>query len=323
MKQAVKATAKAKPSGAKKKVPKGIASVKETSTGVAAASPVLSGQKGIGAGDEIVVDLSTACTKDVAVVKLLGWMRGPIRRKYVEVAENGIAIDQMSYLHTLEGSLADQLNEFRAAAHGRLFDAFEANATDDVMDDLDKEVKRCDELIYMAAQYMRDIEDELGKDQGSALKIDQLATQQARAVHVTLSSLDRWSRAKYHIGVVEDYSGLYSKAPKDASKPEPATVNTFDEVNLNRGLESAYASFGFLMASYVVKSKGHMYGGEVNSDMIAETVVAEIMKGTQQDLYGQSVESMRKTFSRAVTAMKSKLRECKTTQIDYLTAVEK
>lgn len=329
MKKLSAATAKMKPVATKKRISKVKTAIEEVSD-AEVANPILYSAQGIGVADEIVVDLSTSCTKDVAVAKLLGWMRGPIRRRYIEVTADGIAIDQMPYLHTLEVPLADRLAEFRATAHRKLFEAFEANAAEDVMDALDLEVRRCHELIYKAAQFLRDIEDELGKGDKSALAIDQTATLQAGVAHITLSSLDRWSRTKYNIGIAEDYSGNCSKGPKDGSRPEPVE-KTFDEELLTPGLETAYASFGFLMASYVAKHKAYMFGEKISSESLAGAVILEIQKGTQLDsqqgtdveIRGQAIENMRKTFARAVRAMEDKLRMCKTNQIDYLKSVEK
>ena len=40
--------------------------------------------------DEIVIDLRTTCSKDEATAKLLGWLRGPIYPKYIQVATSEI-----------------------------------------------------------------------------------------------------------------------------------------------------------------------------------------------------------------------------------------
>lgn len=290
-------------------------------TDVAVAVPVVPQTKGIGAGDHIVVDLSTSCTKDVAVAKLLGWMRGPIRRRYVELTDDGITVDQMPYLHTLEGSLAGQLAEFRASAHRKLFEAFEASAAEDVMDGLEIEVNRCDELIYMAAQYMRDIDDELVKEQGAGLIIDKFTTQQTGVVHINLTSLHAWSLAKYSIGIVDDHSELCTRLPKDGAKPAPVIVGSIDENSMTQKLETAYATFGFLMAAYAIKHRDHLYGGRVNSTKFTETLETEIAKGVKRDILGQREDNVRKTLGRAAAAMNDKLRAYNMTQIDYLKAV--
>lgn len=290
---------------------------------LAVAAPLLPPAMGIGAGDEIVVDLSTSCTKDVAVAKLLGWMRGPIRRRLIEITADGISIDQMPYLHTLEGSLAAQLAEFRAAAQRKLFEAFEADASDAAMNDLEKEVNRCNDLIYMAAQYLRDIDDELEKGQESALVLDQAATAKSGVVYIALSSLNRWAIFKYTIEIIEDYSRLCSKIQNPVSDPKPSVADTFDEEFLPKGFESAYASFGFLLAAFAVRDKEHLRKGAVNVNSITKVVIDQLEVNLKVLIDGQSADSIRKTFARATRAMDSKLRECRTNQVDYLKAVEK
>ena len=290
---------------------------------LAVAAPLLPPAMRIGAGDEIVVDLSTSCTKDVAVAKLLGWMRGPIRRRLIEITADGISIDQMPYLHTLEGSLAAQLAEFRAAAQRKLFEAFEADASDAAMNDLEKEVNRCNDLIYMAAQYLRDIDDELEKGQESALVLDQAATAKSGVVYIALSSLNRWAIFKYTIEIIEDYSRLCSKIQNPVSDPKPSVADTFDEEFLPKGFESAYASFGFLLAAFAVRDKEHLRKGAVNVNSITKVVIDQLEVNLKVLIDGQSADSIRKTFGRATRAMDSKLRECRTNQVDYLKAVEK
>lgn len=172
---------------------------------------------GITEADCILVDLSSSCTKDVAVAKLLGWMRGPIRRRYVEMTEDGIPLEQMDYLHTLEGTLADTLAEIRAGAQRRLSEAFDAEADEDEMDIRLAEVQKCDEMIYRAAQYTRDIDDELSKNSDNVLRIDERETARTGDVHINLSSLDQWAIEKYGIAVVEPATTTISQAGTNAT----------------------------------------------------------------------------------------------------------
>lgn len=76
--------------------------------------------------DQTIADLRTSCTKDEAVAKLIGWMQGPIRARYIDITEHGIPAEQLVHLHSLDGSLQDILNEQREAASNKLHKISEA-----------------------------------------------------------------------------------------------------------------------------------------------------------------------------------------------------
>lgn len=288
-------------------------------------APMASSKRGtsIDESDAILVDLSTSCTQDVAVTKLLGWMRGPIRRKYVEMTQDGIPIDQMAYLHTLESSIADQLTEFRAAAQRRLFEAFENEADDDTMNVHIAEVNKCDDTIYKAAQYMRDIDDELGKGQNSSLQIDTFKTQQTGERHITLSTLNKWAIAKYGIAVVEDYP-IANIQPEESAKqllPLQKVESSFDEAMLNRSQETAYASFGLLMVAYAASNADCVIAERLDVTKIANRIVDQLETTLKHPILGQSAENIRKTFARSIQAMEGKLKLARSDHQSYLRAL--
>jgi hypothetical protein len=67
----------------------------------------------INAEDDVIYDLSTSCSVEVAVAKLLGWMQGHIRQRITKVTEHGISEDQLRYIPSMENSLQQQLMELR------------------------------------------------------------------------------------------------------------------------------------------------------------------------------------------------------------------
>lgn len=161
----------------------------------------------ITAADEIFIDFSTSCTRDVAVAKLLGWMQGPIRRKVINVTEDGISEDQLPYLHSMDEPLKDQLLELREAAQQKLYEAFEADdelktaESKKVFSDAADEVDRLSQKIYKAAQYFRDIDDELAKGDDSKLRVDKTATKTLSDPYIALSSLDTWAKEQYKLSI--------------------------------------------------------------------------------------------------------------------------
>ena len=160
----------------------------------------------ITAADEISIDFSTSCTRDEAVAKLLGWMRGPIRRKYINVTIDGIPEEQLPYLNKLDEPVADQLLEQRQSAQRRLASAFENDEGEDILTELEGKVEHWDREIHRAAKYFRDIDDELAKGDQSELRIDQESTIKTGVTHVAISALEQW--AKKRDAIVMDTSSF-------------------------------------------------------------------------------------------------------------------
>ena len=136
----------------------------------------------INAEDEIYYDLRTSCTRDEAVAKLLGWMRGPIRSGHLPVAGHGDSVTDLPHLDSLNGSLQQTLEEMRETARQDLLDAVEAGVSTNVFLDKDFAVRRFDALTIDAATYLADIDDELAKGGASALRIDSMATAKSGVV---------------------------------------------------------------------------------------------------------------------------------------------
>lgn len=169
----------------------------------------------ITAADEIFIDFSTSCTRDVAVAKLLGWMQGPVRRKHFPVTEKFNLADQLPHLHSLDGPIMDLLLEMRGIAQQKLYKAYEDDdasstaASQKVLSDAADEVESHSKNIYLAAKYFRDIDEELSKREEPKLHIDVIATKALDNPYITLNSLADWAKTQYGI-VLPD--GLSSDA---------------------------------------------------------------------------------------------------------------
>lgn len=170
----------------------------------------------ITAADEVFIDFSTSCTRDVAVAKLLGWMQGPMRRKWIDVTTDGISEDQLPYLHRMDAPIKDQLLELRVVAQQKLYRAYEEDdqlSTDKsrkMLSDAADEVEGNSQKIYLAAQYFRDIDDELANPENPQLRIDLVATQAPDDPYITLNSLTRWAKSKYDISIFDGGLGITS-----------------------------------------------------------------------------------------------------------------
>lgn len=271
----------------------------------------------ITAADEIFIDFSTSCTRDVAVAKMLGWMRGPIRRRLVNMTSDGISEDQLPYLHSLEDPIKDQLLELRDAAQQRLYKAFEADnelssdesrqLLSDAVDDVDRHTQK----IYLAAKYFRAIDDELAKDDESELRVDKVATIALNDPFIALSSLDAWAKNTYQISIFLD---------GDAA---PTVGNVIDQLKQRKddfpqegGLgkvkaDNLYTSFAFLVEAFSQSATGyHDDNGPIV--MAISLKIEELAKKAYGDiefLPNQGHEAIRKNIGEAMRRKKHALKD--------------
>jgi hypothetical protein len=140
--------------------------------------------------DEMLPDLSSSCTTDVAVAKMLGWMHGPLRRKYTLVTLNGVSEDQLPLLYSLDVSLDEQLLELLEAAKNALYKAAESGASAEGLQELAGVV-----------------------------------TKKTGVTHITLKSLDQWARKEHNIAIIEPSEPLPSVTGEQQGPP-PTGIET-------------------------------------------------------------------------------------------------
>lgn len=171
------------------------------------------------------IEFDTGCTIDVAIAKMLGWMQGPNRLKYMKVTKYGRTLEQMPYMHSLEEPLSELLAELRNGIGQQLMEVAETSGRklaevcsamgedvaaaaksrnkDRVIAVLDAKSAAIDTLIFRAAAYSRSIRKELRKRDSSALELDPEFTGEHREISITLDSLDQWARQKHGVSVLE------------------------------------------------------------------------------------------------------------------------
>lgn len=260
--------------------------------------------------DEIIVDLSGSCTKDEAVAKLLGWMKGPIRPKIIRMTEHGISEDQLPLLPSMEDPLNVQLQEIREAASQAFIAAAETNATNEELEEKENAVTHVDLLIRKASSYMSDIDEELSKGEDSEIKIDPHAFEQNGITHITLRSLDRWAQQRYGISVLEDQEQHHS--PND-TQAQPMVQAKEEDPNPEEGFTSTKArnvmtTFGFLVEAFAKTAPG--FGGDKpNASSIARHIANLAVKaGGQDEMDNQSYEAIRKRIKQAIDTKNSYLK---------------
>ena len=152
--------------------------------------------------DDIIFKQESSCPKEDAVAKLLGWMRGVKRKKYVQLTIDGISEDQLEHLHTLDGSVHDQLSDLHNAAYIAYCEAVRDFEPNEVVEKERQNVERLDGLIRQASSYLQAIDRELQSD-SPTIKVDQQATESTGVLHLDLNSLDLWAHRKYQFSIFD------------------------------------------------------------------------------------------------------------------------
>ena len=259
--------------------------------------------------DEVFVDLSTSCSQDVAVMKLLGWSRGPILRRKILVTEDGISEDQMPFIPLSKVSLAEQLMEIRAVACKELIIAAENNEPHDVLEARENAVQRYDDLIRRAHEFSLDITESLNGDGAPGLILDQLRSQADGAPYITLRSLDRWAKAKYGTSVsgsaprptrTDESQSLNAKVSA-AENPDPSGIGNSD---------SLAVTFAFLAEAYAKKHPKELLRPDQTINVAAfSKELAEIISASTQRKppRGQGDEAIRKRLAESMSIKSRKL----------------
>lgn len=251
--------------------------------------------------DEVFIDLRTSCTKDEAVAKMLGWMKGNIRPKYIEVTEHGIPAEQLQHLHSLEGSLQDELLEQREAARRKLIEAAESDGD---IGEAYEAVEKCDDLIRKAATYLLDIDDEISKGESSDLRIDRQATDSSGIIHITIKSLDQWAR-QYGISIIEASASNTENANALTQLEEQYEEedNDLEQGLSKKSAESLYTTLAFLVEAYIAADKSSRRpDGSPNVLAIAENLESLATCASKQGttIPGQGAQSIKKRITKAL-----------------------
>lgn len=265
--------------------------------------------------DDVILDLSTSCTQEVAVMKLLGWSRGPLLRRQIRLTEDGISEDQMPFIPLNQVSLAEQLIDMREVARKELLTASENDEPHDVLASREKAVQRYEDLIRRAHEFSLDITDALnGEDQGtgesSRLALDQVKTRAEGVPYISLRSLDRWAQKKYGFSIAssapaQTEAGLLP--PNAPGSPVEESANLAGVGNV----ESLAVTFAFLAEAYAKKHPQELLiAGEKFSALALSQELAEIIsKATQKNPpRGQGDEAIRKRITAALKIKDQKLR---------------
>ena len=136
----------------------------------------------------------TSVTTDEAVGILIGWLRGPFDGDlFVKDTQTKTVSSTFNLAETLNDE--EELLESRHAE--ACYDKLSAAVIAKALEALTKHRLRCDK----ARKYLCEIEDELNKEEQSALRLDKKCANYLKK-RITLSSLNEWSTGKYGIDIL-------------------------------------------------------------------------------------------------------------------------
>lgn len=259
--------------------------------------------------NNIVLDFSTSCTKDVAVAKMLGWLRGPIRLDKDEINLRHITIDQMPFLPDLYYTLEDHLLMLREDALDQVEIAFrESNTSEQFKEEAIDTLNDCEDLIVKANAYMSGLDDELLKGASSELRIDQAKTESTGEIYITLKSLDEWAKKNYQKSIIDieinsdwNNTSISKHAVAQSKNDAPAKTSKTKEENL-------YATFAFLIEAFSQTAPKYRKGEKINVSELAQSIEDMATKANNgAALYGQKAETIKSIIERAVKEKQQKL----------------
>lgn len=128
----------------------------------------------------VTLSAKASYTLDDAIAHLLGLLKRGLVKSEIEVTLSGVAQEDLREISTLPSTLNEHLIALMNAALS------EGNT---------EEVARIDQLLNDADIYMQYLTDEIAKGPGSAIRIDQDATQETGVRHYTLKSINDWFSA--------------------------------------------------------------------------------------------------------------------------------
>ena len=154
----------------------------------------------INANGEIVVDQTTSCTIDDALLLMLGITIGTVPE-------------------SVDTCLDDILDAEKDQAEADYIEAKAEKLSDDLIKTAFDNLTKTDQLLTKAVQYRRDITDELAKKE-SALRLDE-------SNRITINSLKNWAHEVLQISILDELD--ISKPPK----PAPRTPDQEGDISIS------------------------------------------------------------------------------------------
>ncbi len=262
----------------------------------------------INAEDDVFIDVGSSCTRDEAVIKLLGWRRGAVQK--IQEDSND-PIEQLFQPGSRIESLSDRLQTMRNAAREALLDASELPDFDDSkFIEMTYSVDRITALARRAAEYLADISEETSKGEQSELLIDRYETDATRMVHLTRRSLDRWATKRYGLSIDEPDFRYTTSNPADVTQTNVQRSNDEDgNPSADTKEKNLYVTLALLADCFANATPGGTLksGDTPNALEIAKRLVKRLGERGGASIGGQAEETVRKRISEAEKILRMKL----------------
>lgn len=251
---------------------------------------------------DIVLNLRVSCTEEEAVAKMIGWLRGPVTKRFVRVTEYGIPSEDMPFMTSLDAPLEEYLYEAHSQAKSALLNAIGDERPEQEIDRCEEQVAKVRDLIITAHKYWAALRDELQKGPASVIALDTEASSRTGEPHYTLASVDRWARGALGISV------LGPSVDKE-SVPQPAVPPKDEASNARGGLTKTKADNLLVTFALLVRALatiGPKYGqeGKPNVSQIASCVAKLASKlGDPDGIKGQGTEAIKDRIELAERAL--------------------
>lgn len=265
--------------------------------------------------DAFKLDLRTSCTRDEAVAKLVGWMRSPIRRAFVEKQDGGVSADEMREAPSLlGGSLQRRLEDMRAQALQRLLTAPKGRAAGDEIERRLAALAQADELIERAFRFGIDFDAEVANGANSRIRVDERATKETGVEHYTLDSIDHWGREKYGgLSVLGEAAARPEPGDAGSQRPgqQPATADVDRPTKrTERWVNNLLTTFAFAVETIADRPgrKLRHTDGSVNVAQVAEELEERAAKANDgKSLDDHKFEAIKDRIEAAMKAKKDQL----------------
>lgn len=208
--------------------------------------------------EEVLFDLSTSCTVEQAVMRMLGWADADIYRKGVRVTEEGlVALADLDSAHPQTITLRERLADRHEHARQALIRGAENDAPYSVIEELSTAVEESRRLAAKARGLLMDIEEELEKGEHSALRLDKQATKRTKTRHITIRSLEKWMRTA-------------NPGDLSATHGRQGGSGQGDPGKRTKGEESVYVTLALAVSAFAQRAGGKFVRAGVDSKNVSE-----------------------------------------------------
>lgn len=257
--------------------------------------------------DEFIPNTRPSCTENEVVARLIGWLKGPLVPRYILVTEDGIPADQLPLLASLDESIDKYLYDIRERARRELLEAAESGANDEILEKKEGVINEIDALIRKTYAFRMEVADEAARESSTFL-IDRRETERTGVVHYTLASVDRWTRNRYGVSIL-DASAPASMGVEEKGEGRDEGGDGKEDSYGKQVVDSLRVSFALLVEDLAERSPAFKHGNGPNAKRIAAHIQELATKRAGRGVRGQGIESIRRRIADALKAKDETLRD--------------